>query len=72
MTNTELLKNAISDSGLKIETILKLLGMKSYATLRSRIAGETEFTASEISALSDILNLSNAERDKIFFACDAE
>lgn len=72
MTDVVLLKKAIKESGLKTKAILKATGIKSYATLRSRIKNKTCFSAKEISALEAILNLTKDQRDQIFFANDAE
>ena len=72
MTNTEKLKELISISGIKLDAILHVTGIKSYATLRGRVNNETEFTASEIAAITELLRLSPDERDEIFFAKCAE
>lgn len=69
MTNTELLKNFIDKTGLKIDFICKALGM-TYSTLRRKINNESEFTASEITSLTALLRLSDQERDQIFFASE--
>ena len=68
MTDTEKLKAAIRASGLKLGAIMDATGIKAYATLRDRINGKSEFTAKEIFAISNILNLTPDERDAIFFA----
>lgn len=65
MTNTFLLKAAISNSGLKLSYIAEKLGI-STAGLRNKINNKTEFTASEITGLSALLNLNSAMRDQIF------
>ena len=67
MTDSELLKKAISDSGIMLGKIAECLGMSRF-TLRSRINGKSEFTASEIDKLTKLLNLSRDKRDAIFFA----
>lgn len=72
MTNTERLKEFISRSGIKLDAILNATGIKSYATLRGRINNETEFTASEIRAITELLRMTPEERDEIFFATGAE
>jgi len=72
MTNTERLKEIISRSGIKLDAILNATGIKSYATLRGRINNETEFTASEIRVIAELLRMTPEERDEIFFATDAE
>lgn len=68
MTNTALLEKAIEASGIKLVKLLEVAGIRSYATFRGRLNNETEFTASEIVAISKALNLTAEERDGIFFA----
>lgn len=71
MTNTELLVRAIQATGLKLKFISAKLGI-GIGTLSSKINNATEFKASEIAGLSEILNLDNAQRDEIFFAQNGE
>ncbi len=71
MTDTIKLKQAIKDSGMTIVAIAEKAGILRE-TLYNKINGESEFKASEISALSKVLNLSNEERDAIFFANEVE
>lgn len=72
MTDTEKLNDAIRDAGIKLDAILKATGIKSYATLKGRINNDTEFTASEISAIADLCRMTPEQRDAIFFAVQAE
>ena len=72
MTNSELLKKAIKESGMKISAMLDATGIKSYATLRAKINNQSEFTAAEIMTLCDLLSLDRSDREAIFFASDAE
>ena len=72
MTNSSLLEQKIQDSGLRRSWILEQIGIKSYATLRAKIKNESEFTASEIDKLCEILNISKGQRQAIFFAPAAE
>ena len=72
MTNSSLLERKIQDSGLRKSWILEQLGIKSYATLRAKIKNESEFTASEIDKLCEILNIGKGQRQSIFFASTAE
>ena len=65
MTNTEKLREAIDAQGIAISTIANKLGI-SREGLYKKINNETEFKASEIAALTDILRLSNNQRDEIF------
>ena len=68
MTNTALLRNTIYDSGLKLSYIAKKMGLSAYG-LQKKINGESEFKASEIAGLCDILKIDDARRrDAIFFA----
>ena len=68
MTNKKLLEEAIERSGIKVMKLMESAGIKSYATFRGRMNNETEFTASEIQALTEALQLTAKERDRIFFA----
>ncbi len=67
MTNVELLKKKIADSGLKIAYITENLGI-SYQGFSRKANGETEFKASEISIMRRLLNLTAEETEEIFFA----
>jgi hypothetical protein len=69
MTNTELLEKAIQDSGLKKSYIAKAIGLKSAFGLAKKIKNETEFKASEIKSLCELLKIESLERrNEIFFA----
>ena len=65
MTDIELLLDKIKESGMTMIAISEKSGIKR-ANLYNRLRGRGEFTASEIVALSDVLRLTKAERDKIF------
>lgn len=67
MTNTKLLEDAIDRSGLKKGKIAERLGI-SRAGLINLINNRAEFRASQIMALCDLLSLTTAQRDAIFFA----
>lgn len=67
MTDVKKLKEKIRDTGLTMTAIGRRTGI-TRETLYNKINGTSEFKASEIAAVSDILQLSNEERDKIFFA----
>lgn len=67
MTNKELLTDEIAKSGLKITFIASKLGITREGFYK-KINNETEFKASEVARLQEILNLSNRKRDEIFFA----
>ena len=69
MTNTNLLIQKINDSGYKRSYIAKAIGLKSTYGLSKKINNETEFKASEINALCEILKIDSAEeKEAIFFA----
>lgn len=72
MTDTERLKKAIEQSGLKISSIMEQMGIRSYTTIRDKIENRQEFKASEIRKLCEILHLDAAQMNGIFFAADAE
>ena len=72
MTDTILLQKRIKDSGLKRSAILEATGIKAYSTLRAKVKNQSDFTAKEIQALSEVLRIDVGDRDKIFFAQSAE
>lgn len=67
MTDTELLREKIENSGYKLQFIAKSLG-RTYQGLLNKINNRSEFRASEIQALYDLLGLTEKERVAIFFA----
>ena len=71
MTDFEALKQKINDSGMTIVAICEKSGILRE-TLYNRFKGVGDFTATEMVALSDVLNMSNDERDAIFFAKQVE
>ena len=69
MTNTQLLVEAIAKSGYKRSYIAKAIGLKSAYSLALKIDNKSEFKASEINALCELLNISSLEeKQAIFFA----
>lgn len=66
MTNSDALKDAIRNSGLKMKFISDKLGITA-ATFSRKINGKNEFNASEITTLKRLLGLSSEQRDSIFF-----
>lgn len=69
MTNTERLNKLIDESGYKRSYIAKAIGLKSTYGLSKKINNETEFKATEISALCKLLKIDSLEeRQAIFFA----
>lgn len=67
MTDKNLLNNKINSSGYRIGFLAEKLHL-SRAGLYNKINGKSEFLASEIQVLSDILNLNTKEREDIFFS----
>lgn len=68
MTDTNLLIEIIQKSGLKKKYIAKCLGLTSFG-LDKKINNATEFKASEINSLCEILNIGTLrEKERIFFA----
>ena len=67
MTNTNLLRQKIEESGLKLQFIADKLGI-SRATLTAKINGTSEFNQTEIQTLCDLLNIKSLkEKNSIFF-----
>ena len=66
MTDTKKLEDAITKSGFKKYSIAEKIGI-DRATLTKKINNVTEFKASEIAMLSEILDLSAVEKDSIFY-----
>ena len=70
MTNTEMLKERISQSGLKAGYIAKNVGI-SRASLWNKINNIRAFTVPEMDKLCIVLNIKSLkERDAIFFNHD--
>lgn len=67
MTNTELLKEKIEQSGYKLKYVASQLGITYYGFLK-KINNETEFKASEIQTLCNLLEITKVEKEQIFFA----
>lgn len=71
MIDIEALKGAIEDSGMPINTIAIRSGIKRE-TLYKKLDNPNSIKVSEAEALSRVLRLNNADRNRIFFAKDAE
>lgn len=72
MTNTELLKDKIRQSGLKLGFIAEKLDT-SYHWLNKKMNNEVEFKVCEIQTLCELLNITSLkEKDEIFFAKNVE
>lgn len=67
MTDSEALRSKIKSSGLLYKYIAQRLGLSYYGFIK-KVDNLSEFKASEIATLADILQLSEAERTSIFFA----
>lgn len=66
MTDTDALRSLILSSGFKYKALAEILGLSPY-TLQMKIDNESEFKASEIDTLSNILGMNMQQRDAIFF-----
>ena len=72
VTNTQLLNDAIKASGRTKTWLADQLGLSAFG-LAKKINNETEFKASEISKLCDLLGIkSMKEQHRIFFAADVD
>ena len=67
MTNTALLAEKIRMSGYKLQFIAERCG-GTYQGLLPKLKGEREFRQTEIVALRELLKLTDAECNAIFFA----
>ncbi len=68
MTNTDLLRQKIDESGYELSYIANQIGI-APKSLFKKVNNETEFRASEIEALRILLHLSPEECMQIFFNC---
>lgn len=66
MLNAALLTAKVEESGITITALASKCGM-TRESYYNKLAGESEFKASEIHALTKVLRLTRAERDAIFF-----
>lgn len=67
MTNITLLTERIKQSGYKLQFIAEQCGL-TYQGLLPKLKGERDFKQTEITALTDLLKLSDADCIAIFFA----
>lgn len=65
--NSSLLYNKINSSKLSKSYIAESLGLTRQG-LYNKLSGKREFKGSEIKKISDLLNLSEQEKEDIFFA----
>lgn len=71
MTNTNLLKQFIDRSGYKLKYVALQLGI-TYQGFLKKLNNETEFKASEIQILKNLLNLSDDDLKQIFFTSNVD
>lgn len=67
MVDLKLLEKTIRDSGLKAGMIGEQMGI-GYASFWRKMHGISEFKASEMTALKDMMHMSNTLFRRIFFA----
>ncbi|MCC8121834.1 MAG: toxin-antitoxin system, antitoxin component, Xre family protein [Oscillospiraceae bacterium] len=66
MTDTEMLREKIEQSGYKLRFIAQKIGI-TYQAFLNKINNRSEFRANEIQALYVLLGLTEEERVEIFF-----
>lgn len=66
MFNKNKLKAKMIENGYSVEQMAQKLGI-NYTTLYRKLSSETEFTRNEIAMMKDILHLTIAEINSIFF-----
>ena len=67
MTNSELLRTIIEEQGLKLKYVAQELGLTPYG-LSLKIDNASEFKASEIKALCELLGINDLnDKEAIFF-----
>lgn len=66
MTDINLLKSTIEESGLRNRFIADKLGLSPEGFYK-KLRGKSEFKVSEVGIIAELLRLSPAERDEIFF-----
>lgn len=65
--NGTLLREYIKDAGFTVTSFARKIGISREA-LYSKLSGKREFKLSEINMVTQLLSLSDKERDAIFFA----
>lgn len=65
MTNTELFRKKVEEKGITFKFLASQIGITREA-LYNKMNNETEFKASEIAAIANVLQLTSKERDEIF------
>lgn len=67
MPGMKLLREKITESGMTLTSVSRKAGI-SRETFYNKLSGKSEFTASEIVAITDVLRLSKKEREEIFLS----
>lgn len=67
MTNTTLLEQYIENSGYKKSFIAEQLGLTAYG-FSLKVNNKSEFKASEMTTLCDLLKIQAKDKEAIFFA----
>lgn len=67
MTNERLLRDAINSKGYKLKFVADYIGI-TYQAFLNKISNKSDFRASEIQSLCELLDISGEMRDLIFFA----
>ncbi len=69
MTNRELLRKHIKESGIKMKYLASACGITAQA-FSSKMVGKSEFNASEMAVLKEKLGLSDGDFLTIFFSTE--
>lgn len=67
MTNTSLLEKYIEESGYKKSFIAERLGLTAYG-FALKVNNKSEFKASEMTILCELLKINAKDKEAIFFA----
>lgn len=67
MTNTKMLEKYIEMSGYKKSFIAEQLGLTSYGFML-KVNNKSEFKASEMTTLCELLKITPKDKEAIFFA----
>lgn len=68
MTNTVLLEEKISQSGLRKKFLAERMGLSPYG-LANKISGKTDFKTEEVAIICGLLKITSLkEKEEIFFA----
>lgn len=68
MTNTSLLEDYIKKSGYKRSFIARQIGLKSTYGFSRKVSNKSEFTATEIVILCNLLKINAKDKNAIFFS----